>query len=78
MLFILLHWFTRKPRPEWSVSGLFLVLYGLFRFVVEFARQPDAHIGFDAFGWLTRGQLLSLPMVIGGLLLIAYAYRRAR
>ena len=52
-----------------------MVGYGSFRFLVEFFRQPDGHIGFDAFGWLTRGQILSLPMIVAGVALIVYAYR---
>ena len=54
-----------------AVSGLFLLVYGLFRFAVEFVRLPDAHIGYLAFGWFTMGQVLSLPMIAGGLLLLA-------
>lgn len=77
-LFIALHWFARGPRPRLAVSGLFLILYGASRFVVEFFREPDAHIGFDAFGWLTRGQLLSLPMTMAGILLMLWAYRSLR
>ncbi|MCC5856591.1 MAG: prolipoprotein diacylglyceryl transferase [Ectothiorhodospiraceae bacterium] len=76
VLFIALWLFSRKPRPTMSVSGLFLVLYGVFRFVVEFARMPDAHIGYLAFGWVTMGQVLSLPMILGGGLLLVLAYRR--
>lgn len=76
LLFLIVYSFSRRARPEWSVSGVFMVGYGCFRFIVEFFRQPDGHIGFDAFGWLTRGQLLSLPMIVAGLLLIVYAYRR--
>jgi len=76
LLFLIVYSFSRRARPEWSVSGVFMVGYGCFRFIVEFFRQPDGHIGFDAFGWLTRGQLLSLPMMVAGLLLIVYAYRR--
>ncbi len=75
VLFIALWLFSRKPRPTMSVSGLFLVLYGLFRFIVEFARMPDAHIGYLAFGWVTMGQVLSLPMMAGGVLLLFLAYR---
>ena len=75
-LFCIVFFFTRKQRPLWAVSGLFLACYGCFRFFVEFFRQPDAHIGFDAMGWLTRGQLLSTPMIIAGLVLIAVAYQR--
>jgi phosphatidylglycerol:prolipoprotein diacylglycerol transferase len=59
-----------------AVSGLFLLLYGLFRFSVEFVRLPDAHIGYLAFDWLTMGQLLTLPMLLGGALLLALAYAR--
>lgn len=74
VLFIVLFWFSSKPRPRASVIGLFLVLYGTFRFVVEFFREPDAHIMFDLFGWMTRGQILSLPMIALGLVLIVWTY----
>src|SRR5690606_29368514 len=57
-LFVILWLFSRKPRPTMSVCGLFAVCYGAFRFFVEFFREPDAHIGYLAFGWLTMGQLL--------------------
>ena len=76
LLFIILFWFTRTPRPRWSAAGLFLLGYGVFRSAAEFFRQPDAHIGFDALGWLTRGQMLSLPMIIIGAAIIIWAYRR--
>lgn len=76
LLFIILFWFSRRPRPRAAVSGLFLLGYGLFRFAVEFVREPDTHIGFDALGWLTRGQLLSLPMVLLGVVLLLWAYRQ--
>ncbi|MEX0731392.1 MAG: prolipoprotein diacylglyceryl transferase [Aquisalimonadaceae bacterium] len=74
VLFTAIWLFSSRPRPAMSVSGLFLVLYGLFRFLVEFIRIPDAHIGYLAFGWLTMGQLLSLPMILlgAGLLIVAY------
>lgn len=78
VLFIILHWYARRPRPELAVSGLFLALYAMFRFLVEFFREPDSHIGFDAFGWLTRGQMLSLPMAVTGILLMLWAYRSVR
>lgn len=77
-LFLVLWFFSRKPKPTAAVSGMFLACYGVFRFVVEFTRQPDAHLGFIAWGWLTMGQLLSLPMVILGIGMIVWAYRRAR
>ncbi|NIR59094.1 MAG: prolipoprotein diacylglyceryl transferase, partial [Gammaproteobacteria bacterium] len=53
VLFALLWWFSARPRPAGAVSGLFLIGYGAFRFVVEFVREPDAHIGYLAFGWVT-------------------------
>ncbi len=78
VLFTALWLFSQRPRPTMAVSGLFLLLYGLFRFAVEWVRQPDAHIGYLAFGWLTMGQLLSLPMLLAGTVLLAFAYRRKR
>jgi len=75
-LFLILWFYSRKPRPTMAVSGLFLICYGLFRITAEFFRQPDAQIGYLAFDWLTEGQLLSLPMVIGGIVLILLAYKR--
>jgi phosphatidylglycerol:prolipoprotein diacylglycerol transferase len=76
LFFIILWWFSAKPRPRMAVSGLFLICYGVFRFAVEFVRQPDAQLGYLAFDWLTMGQVLSLPMVIAGLILMTIAYRR--
>lgn len=78
LLFVIVWVFSSKQRPPWSVGGLFLTGYGCFRFLVEFFRQPDSHIGFDLFGWMTRGQLLSLPMVLVGVALIIFAYRNNR
>ena len=78
LLFSLLWWFSSSPRPRYAVSGLFGVGYGSMRFCVEFFRQPDADIGFIAFDWLTMGQLLSLPMVIAGAVLLIMAYRQPR
>lgn len=76
ILFLILWFFSRSERPLRAVSGLFLIGYGCFRFLVEFVREPDAHIGYMAFGWLTRGQLLSLPMIIFGLVLLVLAYQQ--
>ena len=76
VLFVVLYWFSSRPRPRMAVSGLFLLLYGSFRFVVEFVREPDSHIGLDALGWMTRGQELSLPMIALGIVLLVAAYRR--
>lgn len=76
VLFCVLWWFSRRPRPRYAVCGLFALLYGCFRFAVEFVREPDAHLGYLAFDWLTMGQLLSLPLVLVGLLLM-WLSRRA-
>jgi phosphatidylglycerol:prolipoprotein diacylglycerol transferase len=76
LLFAVLWWFSARPRPLAAVSGLFLVGYGLFRILVELLRMPDAHLGYLAWGWVTMGQLLSLPMILAGLLLLGLAYRR--
>ncbi len=76
VLFAVLWLFSARPRPAGSVSGLFLIGYGVFRFLIEFIREPDAHIGYLAFGWLTMGQVLSLPMVLFGVALMWWAYRR--
>ncbi len=67
VLFIILYWASSRNWALGRVSGLFLFGYGVARFVVEFVRLPDAHIGYIAFGWLTKGQLLTIPMMIIGL-----------
>lgn len=77
LLFALLWWYSSRPRPRMAVSGLFLLGYGSFRSLVELVREPDGHLGFIAFDWLTMGQLLSLPMILLGVLLMLLAYRRA-
>lgn len=76
VLFLILWWYTMKPRPRFAPSGLFLALYGCARFTVEFWRVPDAQINYLAGGWFTMGQLLSLPMLVAGMAMLAYAYRR--
>ena len=75
VLFIILWLYSSRPRPTRAVSGLFMLGYGVFRFGVEFVRQPDAHIGYIAFGWLTEGQILSAPMILFGVYLLVAAYR---
>lgn len=70
LLFIILWRFTNKPRARYCASGLFLLLYACFRFLIENYRQPDAPLGFIAFDWLTMGQLLSLPMLLLGMILL--------
>ncbi|OGT87450.1 MAG: prolipoprotein diacylglyceryl transferase [Gammaproteobacteria bacterium RIFOXYA12_FULL_61_12] len=75
-LFLILWLFSARARPVRAVSALFLICYGAFRFAVEFVRMPDSQLGFLAFDWLTMGQLLSLPMILSGFLLIFLAYRK--
>lgn len=67
VLFIVVWCYARKPRPAGCVSAIFLIGYGLSRLVIECFREPDVQLGFVAFDWLTMGQLLSLPMVLGGI-----------
>ncbi|MEO6928360.1 MAG: prolipoprotein diacylglyceryl transferase [Casimicrobiaceae bacterium] len=76
LLFAILWTFSRRPRPMGAVSGLFLIGYGCARFTVEFAREPDDFLGYLALH-LTMGQWLSLPMIIAGALMMAWAYQRA-
>jgi phosphatidylglycerol:prolipoprotein diacylglycerol transferase len=68
-LLILLLWYARKPRPSGRIAALFIMGYAIMRFVVEYFREPDLPLGFVALGWLTMGQLLSIPMFFMGLLL---------
>ncbi|MCH9756477.1 MAG: prolipoprotein diacylglyceryl transferase [Gammaproteobacteria bacterium] len=68
-LLIVLLWYTRVPRPSGTIAAVFIIGYSICRFVIEFFREPDLHLGFVAFGWLTMGQLLSIPMFLIGLLL---------
>ena len=74
ILFIVLWWFSSKPRPRMAVSALFLIGYGLARFVVEFFREPDN--GQLFIGWMSKGQFLSLPMILIGLWMMWYAYQK--
>ena len=73
-LFVILWWYTARPRPRWAATGLFLLAYGTFRILVEFVRVPDAQPGYLFGDWLTMGMVLSLPMVLIGAGLIGYAY----
>jgi phosphatidylglycerol:prolipoprotein diacylglycerol transferase len=76
VLFSIMWWFTSTPRPRYAPSGLFLICYSIARILVEFVREPDVGIGYLAFGWLTMGQLLSLPMLLLGIWLWSMAYRQ--
>lgn len=69
ILFIVLWIYANKPRPEGRITALFLIGYAICRIIVEFFRQPDVQIGFLAFGWLTMGQLLSIPLLVLGVYL---------
>lgn len=75
LLFVVLWLFSKKPRPVGAVTALFLIGYGVLRFVAEFARAPDDFLGLLALGF-TMGQWLSAPMVVAGVALMASAYRR--
>lgn len=77
VLFTVLWLFSRKPKPMGAVSGLFAILYGSFRIFIECFREADVQIGYY-FGWLTQGQLLSVPLVIVGLALMIWSYRRGK
>ena len=75
VLFLILWLFTLKKKPVITASGMFLIGYGGLRFFTEFFREPDAHLGYIAFDWLTTGQLLSAPMMLIGLILLATGYK---
>lgn len=76
VLFAILWWFSSRPRPVGAVSALFLIGYGTFRFLVEYTREPDSFLGLLAMGF-SMGQWLSMPMVVAGVIMMVWAYRRA-
>jgi len=76
ILFAIVWWFSSKKRPRMTVSGLFCMGYGVYRFLIEFVREPDGHLGFVALDWLTMGQILSLPMIAIGLFFMVLGYKR--
>ncbi len=79
VLFLIVWWFSAKQRPYMAVSAMFALWYGIFRFFIEFYRVPDAHMsdeaGYLALGWITTGQLLSVPMILASLIMLIMAYR---
>ena len=77
LLSVILIWFTSRPRPRLAPIGLFLLVYGCCRFLVEWVRLPDANIGYLAGEWLTMGMLLTTPMILAGAVLLVYAYRQS-
>lgn len=76
LFFLILWWYSRKPRPLMAVSAVFMFCYGGFRFITEFFRTPDEHLGFIAFDWLTMGQLLSVPMILFGIVVYYLAVKK--
>jgi phosphatidylglycerol:prolipoprotein diacylglycerol transferase len=75
LLFTILWLYTRRPRPRYMPSALFMLCYSIARIAVEFVRVPDAQLGYLAAGWLTMGQVLSIPMLLTSIGLIALAQR---
>jgi phosphatidylglycerol:prolipoprotein diacylglycerol transferase len=73
VLFFILRFVAARSTRTGAVSATFLLAYGIMRAGIEFVREPDQHIGYLAFGWVTMGQILSLPMLIGGLLIFVLA-----
>lgn len=80
LLFIILFALSRKvpPRPRGTFLGVFLAVYGLSRFLIEFVRQPDAQLGYLYGDWLTMGQVLSVPLVLAGAALLVWTYRQRK
>lgn len=70
LLFLIVWFFSAKPRKRYATSGVFAIVYGLGRFLVEFVREPDQQMGFVAFDWMTTGQLLSLPLIALGIVFL--------
>jgi len=79
VLFIVLFALSRKfpPRHRGTFFGIFLVLYGTFRIMVEFIREPDVQLGYLFGGWLTMGMVLSIPLILIGIVLLVFTARRA-
>ena len=75
-LFLILWFFSKKPRPRFAVTALFLLGYGCFRFFCECFRQPDPQYGYLLWGWVTMGQILSFPMIIAGIISLLFIYKR--
>lgn len=76
LLFCILYALSRKvpPRPRGTFLGVFLSMYGVFRFLIEFVREPDSQLGYLWGGWLTMGQVLSVPLIVAGVALLVYAH----
>lgn len=78
LLFCILYALSRKlpPRPRGTFIGVFLTCYGVFRFLIEFVRQPDAQLGYLWGGWLTMGQVLSAPLIVAGIAILVYTAKK--
>jgi phosphatidylglycerol:prolipoprotein diacylglycerol transferase len=78
VIFVVLLILSRKvpARPQGTFLGLFMVMYGVFRFLIEFVREPDAQLGYLWGGWLTMGQVLSAPLIVAGIALLVFAFKR--
>lgn len=75
VLFVIVWVYSSRPRPPRAVMGVFLLMYGIFRFYIEFYRVPDQDLGYLALNWVTMGQILSAPMILIGAILIVVAYQ---
>ncbi len=75
VLFLILWVYSARPRRRYAVSGMFALFYGIFRFVAEYVREPDSQMGFIAFGWMTTGQLLSVPLIVLGLVFLWMSHK---
>ncbi|MBO7673886.1 MAG: prolipoprotein diacylglyceryl transferase, partial [Atopobiaceae bacterium] len=80
VMFVLLWALARKvpPRPQGTFTGVFLLWYGICRILVEFVRVPDSQLGYLFGGVITMGQILSLPLVLGGIALLVWSRKAAR
>ena len=78
ILFLIINLYAKKDRPVMATSSIFLISYGSLRFITEFFREPDNHIGFTFLEIFTRGQMLSIPMILIGLMLLFYSYKRTK
>lgn len=78
VIFCVLYALSRRlpPRPRGTFLGVFLLMYGTFRFLVEFVREPDAQLGYLWGGWLTMGQVLSAPLIVGGIIVLLWAVKK--
>jgi len=77
LLFILVWWFSAKERPRPAVSGVFMIGYGVFRWISEYFREPDPGLFGHSYA-ISMGQWLSLPMIIVGVAMVILAYRRSQ